>query len=337
MLLTPTRKQQQAVWQAAGQKVSVEIARGMALREIHLRIKGAPTLTGGNNTVANTLLGDEWGLIKKVEIYTNGSNPILSLSGQQLKNLNRYYYDTLPLITPTLGDGATANPAFNSSLIIPLWSIRSVRPFDTVLNSGEFQSVRVDITFGTFTDINSAATAWTTSPVAYISTHESDPTELPMFLRRHLTFNKVYTGAVQGDRLALPLGPMYQGLALQVLNPGQTAELPLAIDNIRVVSGPTVFMDADEADARQINALRFGLPWGQYKTTAGIAYNSSGQVSTKADFGAWYFLDFVTDGYAVNESLDTDKMGDTYLEFNVNQACVINVITREWLRIARSK
>lgn len=307
------------------------------MREIHLRIKGAPTLTAGNNTVANTLLGDEWGLIKKVEVFTNGSNPILSLTGQQLKNLNRYYYDGFPLITTTLGDGATANPVFNSSLIIPLWSLRSVRPFDTVLNSGEFQSVRVDITFGTFTDINSAATAWTTAPVAYLSTHESDPVELPSFLRRHLSFNKVYAGAVTGDRIALPLGPMYQGLAIQVTNAAGTSELTAAFDNLRVVSGPTVFYDGDEADLRQVAALRWGLPWGQLQTTAGIGYARSGQISSAANLAAWYFLDFVTDGFTVNESLDTDKMGDTYLELNVNQACVVNVVTREWLRIARSK
>src|SRR4051812_7444674 len=106
MLLAPTKKQPQAVWQSNNQKVSVEISRGMAIREIHLRLKGQPTLTGANNTVANTLLGDEWGVVKKIEVFTNGSNPLVSLTGQQLKNLNRFWYDTLPPFTPTLGDGA---------------------------------------------------------------------------------------------------------------------------------------------------------------------------------------------------------------------------------------
>lgn len=332
--LVVTRRQQPVTYTGSGQKQIVQLNKGLLYRALMLRLTGAATTTIANNTAALTSLGDEWGVIKKVEIIANGSDVLFSMSGNDLWWYNRLWYDTFPHVTPTIGDGATANPAFDSTLIIPFWSPRSSKKIDTALFSGEFSDFRLEITWGTFTDINSAATAFTTNPVVEVGSTEQEPSVLPPVLRRIIKYVQQPAGANAAFRIPLDVGPMYRGFLINTTNTAGTTESAAQFSNVKLVSGSTVYADISEPMLQQSGNLLYGIPFGIEKTTAGIAYQTTPRISTSSSQAAWYNFDLVQDGY-LTEAINTSSLSELYLEFNVTGACTINVLASQLIPLNR--
>ncbi len=296
--LVLTRKQQPVAY-VAGQKQIVQLHKSMLYRELYLRLTGAPTLLAANNTVAKTKKGDEWACVQKIEIIVNSSDVIRSFSGDQLWQLNRMYYGCNPAVTPAIGDGATANPPFDSTLVIPFWSPRVIRPFDTAFDTAGVTDFRLEITWGLPTDINADAAAFTTAPAIEIGSHEqdhpADPAAHPRLLKRVVTQTLDVSGASGNFRFPLDVGPRYRGFLINVTTAAGVDTAGLAT-NFKLVSGSTTFVDVSEPMLYQANALRSDIGFPQLPVVAtGIFSNAPIRVSAASNPRAWYNLDLVTD------------------------------------------
>lgn len=320
------RRQQPVTYTGSGSKQIVQLSRGMLYRELRLRLTGQPTLTAANNTRANTGLGDEWGVIKRIDIVANASDVIRSFTGDDLWNLCRYWFGTNPRITPTLGDATTANPSFDSVLPIPFWQPRSAKAIDTLLDSRNLTDLRLEITWGNFTDVNSAATAWTTNPAVEISSYESFGIEGPFKLHRVFKIVNQPTSANSQLRIDIPVGPQYRGFIINTKNAAATADATGIISNFKLISGSTVFMDISEPVVWQMGHLSNDIDFEQFRDSTGamVAPNSY-RASTGSAERSWYYVDLVGDGY-LTEAIDTFGYSEFYLELNVTGAATINVL-----------
>ena len=335
-------RRQQPVVYAAGTKTMIPVTRGLCFRYMALHLTATPTITGANNTVANTGLGDEWACVSKIELIANGTTVLFSAAGSDLKQLQKILLGQRPRVQPNLGDGATANPVLDSTVIIPFLNPKSRRPFDTLLYTGEMSDLRLEVTFtADATAINSAATGWTAQPVIEVFTREQtiplDPTTgapmLPNFYRRMLKIPFQISGANPAARYQLNTGPIYRGAILNVLS-GALAESATILTNVKTFSGPTVFSDMTYNSLEAVGKELTNTPDDQAPLSTGIWIQSAGEVSSKRVVQSWAFSDFCEDGY-MSEALDTDSIGDTFFEFNVNAAATINIFTQELLRINR--
>jgi len=338
---TVITRRQTPVTFAAGAKQITQITRQLAMRGIYLHLTVTPTVTGANNTAANTKLGDEWACVQKIELIANGTTTLFSFAGSDIKSMCRILYGFQPRINTTLGDGATANPALDSTVWIPFLNPRSIRPFDTLLFTGELSDLRLEVTWAADqTSINGTATGFTVAPSIEVYTREQTlPTDangqpvLPNFYRRTLKIPVQISGANSAFRYQLNTGPIYRGLILNELS-GVPAESHTILTNVKVFSGPTTFIDVNAESLYEFGNEQAKIPQFQYGIAAGGFFQSSGQASTAADPRSWRWLDFCDDG-RMSEALDTDSIGDTFLEFNVNAAATINIFTQELLRINR--
>jgi hypothetical protein len=302
-----------------------------------LRLTGQLTCTLANNTVANTKQGDEWNVIRKVEIIANGADVLFSMTGEQLAKYNRIGLGNNKRVVVALGDGATANPSFDTTLILPFWMWRGSRPFDTALDSSQFSDFRLEVTFGTFTDVNSAATAFTANPAIEVGSHESAMPTVedgrPVALRRTIVQQLAVTGASAALRFPLDVGPRYHSFIINTKdNAGTPVDSTGIVGNVKLVSGSTNFIDISEPMLRQWGQLRHDIPFGQEKDSTGILRQVSYDVSSSANQDAWYFLNLCTDGL-LSESIDTSQFNEFYLEFQTLAAGNIFVISNQLLPI----
>lgn len=282
---------------SSNNKVAEELSRGSVLREIYLNLKSSPTLTGANNTAANTAKGDDWGVVKKIELIANGSEVIRSLSGEALRMFNLFYYGITPKAATSLGDGATANPSLSSTLILPLWLPNSRRPIDTALETRDLSELTIEITWGTFTDINSAATAWTTEPSIDAYVLESFGALENHSMTRITTIEKTISASASEYQLRLPVNPMYRQFLINTTDAGvDDADV---INNLKLRSGGTVFLDMSEEVLQMSTALRNGIA----RPFNGQTYDDM-FISANSNFEGWYFLDLAFDGL-MSEIIDT--------------------------------
>jgi len=316
------KRKQVTVQYVTNGKWTESLSRGFIYREMYLRLQGAPTLTGGNNTLANTRKGDEWQVVKKIELIANGVDVLRSIDGNALWWLNLLWYGVAPHITFTIGDGATANPAFDSTLILPFWLPQSLHPIDTALNSGVLSSLEIAITWGTFTDINSAATAWTTNPTLEVYTCES-------FGAQDANFSQFRQWVIQKDipatnsrfQVDLPVGNIFRGFLLNFSNgttgnPALDGDSNAVLNNFKIISGTTVFADMQETPLWDGEMTRRSVQ-RVWTGAAGGSYTADRRGTTN-DRTGWYLYDHVTDGF-MSEAIDTLGFSELKLELDVTK------------------
>ena len=66
------KRKQNTVDYSSNNKIDKPLSRGMVYRELYLHLTCTPTITGANNVYANTLAGDDWAVIKRIQIIANG-------------------------------------------------------------------------------------------------------------------------------------------------------------------------------------------------------------------------------------------------------------------------
>jgi hypothetical protein len=310
------RRPQGSIAFEANSKVSLRIGRGMVYRELHLLLEGAPTLAGAANTLAATLRGDEWAVVKRIELIANNTQVIRSLSGNDLWWLNYFLFGTPPPITPAMGDGATANVPFASSLVIPLWMPRSIRPMTTALDARQLSDLKLEITWGNFADINAAATAWTTEPTVKVASLESFNVQGTFSQWRVFTIEKEITATNPQFQIDIPVGPAYRGFMLGFTDAGK--DDGDILNNFKIVSGSTVYADITERLLEQVdghirNSLIHSFDSG---AGAGGVYDAFRRGTTYNSVDGLYFYDHVTDGY-LTEAIDTLGLSEFKLELDV--------------------
>lgn len=310
----------------AGNVQTERLSRGMVYRELMLKLHMAPTTTLTNNAAGNIERGDEWGIISRIEIIANNTDVIRSFSGNDLWWLNYFWYGVYPKVSPTVGDGATANPETFCCLIIPFWMPRSIRPMDTALDARELSDLKISITWGAdWTWVNNAATAWTTEPSVSVYSLESFNVKGPFNQWRVFKMTQNIPAANALFQVELPVGPMYRGflLNLEDTTAGYTnvVDVPTGVEaagsliNFKIVSGTTVYADLPWYMLRQI------LSWERiscnptFDDATGL-YDNVRRGQPANDRQAWLWFDHVTDGHNT-ECIDTLGFSEFKLELNV--------------------
>lgn len=318
------RKQNPIASQGQAGQVPVKLNKTLVYRQLQLELTGALTCTAANNTAANTLLGDEWGALTNFQIQANGSDIFRNFSGDDLWWLNWFWYQNAPRLTSTLGDGATANPSFDSTLIVPFWYPDSFHPFDTILNAGRFNDLQALATFGSFTAVNSAATGWASNPTLSIVSHEqllpadtNDQPKLNWVVKKQ---SNIPGGTNSAYRVLLDAGVNFSRFLINIKNAAGTADAgsttfataPSAlVSNVKVVgAGGRVYVDRSYNEILQETRIRKQML--QTVPRRGQASNSD----------AWIEIDLCPDG-RLKEAMPNPN--DAYLEFNVVGNCQINV------------
>ncbi len=311
---------------AASQTQIVQLPKTNNLREIVLKLSGAPTLLAANNTVANTKRGDEWAVLKNVKVVSNSSETMFEMSGNDLWWLNFFMTGNAPFTTPGLGDGATANPAFESVLIIPFWAYRARKPSDSIFQTGAVNDFRIELTWGDFTDINATATAWTTNPSIEVQVEEVEPSGyVPPFITRYTKQTVSFAGVQNAARIPLDIGPSYRALQINVLNSAGDTDTPGLISNVRLMSGGIVLREYSEKMLFQSSIIRGDCPTFNQIASTGINSRSNGRVSAKNDPRAQYFMNLCLDGY-LTEAVQSSTFNELYLEFITTNSCIIQSI-----------
>lgn len=307
----------------------VELPKQNFLREIGIRLTGAPTVTAINNTVANTKRGDEWACVRKVRIVANSSEVLFEMTGNDLWMLNYHMIGTFPQITVGLGDGATADPAFDSVLIVPIWAYRLARPSDAIFHTGMVNNLRLEIDWGTFTDINGAATAWATNPAIELQLEEVEPSNFkPPFRSRMVKQTVVVGGASPAQRINLDIGPGYRGFLLNTTNSAGDTDSSAIITNAKLVSGSKVLREYSAPMLWQLAQLRGDAPIPNAFASTGIASRQVGRISAKNDIRAWYNVNLCLDGYGA-EAVASSTFNEMYLELVTSGAGIVNVIQQQ--------
>lgn len=332
------RKQGVALWAGANNVVTLQLQRQNLYRGLGIRYQATPTLTAGNNTVANTAKGDEWGGLSRIRVVVNGTDALLDMTGDDLYMLNKTAFGIQPRITPTLGDGATANPALDSFLHIPFWALRCLKPMDTAYESWRAGSLQIELTFANYTAINTAATAWTANPQVEVYSSEITPAFdgnnnlkfvppwVPRIVRQYVDFATSQTGG----KFYLDSAPYHRGILLNVQASGGGDDLTTALTNVKLFAGTTQHRDLAASVALRYGELLQSLPANIEIDSTNIARQTRGRVSQSSDPRAWYYISLPEDGY-MSEAIGGLNAQDVYLEFQTSAACRIVAICQQVL------
>lgn len=324
------RRQQPHVY-GANTKTVQPLSRGMIYRELALQLTGQTT--DATNAQSGVQRGDEWGVVQRIDIVANGNDVIRSLSGNELWWYNKMAYGASPRVTSAIGAG-TANPSFDSTLIIPFWMPQSVRPLDTALDSRRLSDLRLEITWGTHANISSTATAFTTTPQIQVMSVESWGVDGPFSGSQLNKIQRNVASANQQERMDLPTGPMYRGFLINVANTANTADQVGSVTNVKLISGTNVIRDMPFNALRDWARLRVNSNREYVGLTTGYIEPRRGSTNNLQD--SWVFMDLVTDGL-MTEAVDAAGLSELYLEFNVGAACTLNVLPMKVIPIRRKQ
>lgn len=304
------KRSQKIIEFSASNKVSESLSRGMIYRELYLRLAGQLTLALINNTEAKTKRGDEWAVVSRIDVIANNTDVLRSFSGNTLWWLNYFMYGASPRITAALGNG-TDNPAFDSVLILPFWMPQSIRPIDTALDARNLSDLKVEVTWGTHTDINGDATGFTVSPTLTIDSAECFGVEGSFSQSRIFTMEKEITATNPQFQVTLPVGPMYRGFLMNFTD--ASVDDNAVLNNFKLKSGTTVFADQSDMVLQQAQMIRTGAvrPWD-----AGAEGYDNLRRGTANDITGWYYYDHVMDGF-LSEAIDTLGFSEFEIELDV--------------------
>ena len=319
------RRPQGNVLYQANSKVSIPISRGMIYRDLYFKYYGSVTpVNAAGNSQALTLHGDEWGVIKRIDLIANNTDVLRSISGNQLWWLNYFMYGVPPNVIPALGDDTAVEVPWASYLVLPLWMPRSLRPMDTALDARELSDLKLEITWGDYTDIQVAATAFTIDPVLEVHSLESFGAKGPFSQWRVYAIEKTIAATAAQFQVHLPVGPMYRGFLMNFTEGAGAAiaDTGAILNNFKIVSGTTVFADIPAELLSHGDRLKQSV--SRFWDNGGEAYDGLRRGTTFNNLEGWYFYDHVTDGY-LSESIDTLGFSEFELELDVTAGAASRV------------
>jgi hypothetical protein len=205
---------------------TVRLDRSLFLRAINMRLALAPTVTLGNNTAANTAVGDEWSVVKQIRLKV-GNTLLRTITGAELRWINAIQYGLTPRVTATLGDGATANPFAWSDLLLPIFPPDMKDPFVFSLNAPSFDGeLTLEVQWGDFDTLNSSATAWTTEPTLQIEGEMNTGPNIPYISSQLMQIESIPVADLASG-FRLPTDSALRGIQLRFKTAAGTADSPL--------------------------------------------------------------------------------------------------------------
>lgn len=309
-------KQDVVPW-LSGQRQSIILRRGMVMRDIILQLQ-ATCAKATALTIAGMPQGDAWNLVDHIELVQNGSEVLWSLTGEELMLYNQLQFATDPTPIQTLF-ADTLSITANSTVILPLWTPRAIRPLDTALDTSILSALRLDVYWrGSYTDMHPLATSFTANPSISVWTNESffpDGVK-PVFTGKRISrLSKVIAGAGPNQRIDIPLGAMVHSIMGITKNSAGTADAapPTAV---RIKSGPMVFADFNPMVETNAYLTRLNCP-------SASPFGSSSNLSIGQSCWIW---DSAKDGF-LTECPDTIGLSEFYVEMDFAGACNVELIT----------
>ena len=316
------RKRRQTTVQYQANDTQIErLGRGMIYRELHLQLNFTLDAASGNAIDAtNTNRGDEWAVVKNIRVIANGSDVLRNFSGNQLRWLNKLVYGFEPRNPLAPGVSAGGSLAVSSSLVLPFWSIGTVRPLDTALDARQLTSLEIEIEWGDASSITSATDAsFSSSPTLKVYSLESFGVEADFAQSRVFKIQESSVAVNDQHEVDIPVGSMYRGFMVNTSSSGVDGS---NLDNVKLKSGTTVFVDQEAALLRDIANMRHGVHVTH--DDAGTAEDAV-FVSDNSDLAGWHYIDLVTDG-RLKEALDTLGLAELTLELDVSTQTDITVL-----------
>lgn len=302
---------------AANARQSKEINRGMVYREMYLRLTGQLTCTNGNNTPGNTQIGDEWGCVKDITLRLNGRDVFKRIDGPSLRWLQYYLYGEFPRKSlGTIGDATTANPSFDSTLILPFWMPRSANPMDFAFDTSKVSRIDIEITWGNYTDINSAATGFTVQPQVDVQVYEVANVGGQFARWNVFPIQEVIAGATTKYQFKIPVGYMYRSFLIH--------DASKIITNVYLESHPTEWLNMP------IEVVRDKLGVDRRNSTVPGAFTNTFYLAgaTGDDLSHFIYMDFVGHGNNT-ESIDSYGLSDLFFEADTNGAGTVTLFPQQ--------
>lgn len=307
----------------ANNKSTQELDRGMVLRELYLRLTGQITATAANNIAANMFPGDEWALVNDITLRTNGRDVMKRISGRALRWLQYYLYGTYPLkALNQLGNGVTANPSFDSTLIIPLWMPKSVSPMNFALDTRTLSRLDLEITWNNYQQVNSTATSFITNPQIQVYVNEVTNVQGKFSKWNLFPITSVIAAATQKYQVKIPVGYMYRSFMIH--------DESAIISSMYIRSGPTEWANIP---VQLIQTILENDRRASSSIMVTGANNNWLCGATGDDLEHFMYFDQVSDGHN-SESFDTFGLSEFYLEFDTTGAGTVVVYPNQ-LVVAR--
>jgi len=313
---------------AANAKETEKLDRGYVIREIALRLTATITTTDTAITAADILPAGLWGVVRNLRLKLNSNTNIRDISGDELKLLNYFYYNTGDFVDESalvVGTGTTVT--VNSTLILPLWMVDSMQPIDTQLDATLLSGLELQVDWGGITDITDAANV--TLDDCYMETGTLNTFGIKGPFNTQLVTAEQYevTGANPRFQIELATGNLYRSFMIGCQD-SDGNDLAGAIDNIRVFSGGTDYFNVPAELWQRWSDKR-------ERIIQNINGGSGRFVSSNRDMDAWFYVDMVTDGY-LSESINAIGLSTLKIELDVNQAVsALKLVKQEIVPLAQ--
>lgn len=313
-----------------GASTDQDLPRNFIYRGFILTISGTLTVTGANNTAANTVMGDVWNALQNIQFQFNGTPTWRNFDGPTLWWINRLLLENnfCPTPPPLIGDGATANPTFEAQLYVPTWLPGLWEQFQFALPANLLNSFQVRFTYGQATNINALATGLSLSlrmeadvQLDAMVGADGKPINYNPTLWFPVQQNVAVGAATNGFRLPMPTSNSYRGILVRCRNAGGTAESAL-LSALRLKTTGDVYYDRSGSSVRQETNC--------YYNRAVATPRSAG-----SSINGWYWMDLLTEREQayVSEALPTtlkapngslNKLSDLWIEVDTSAACILD-------------
>jgi hypothetical protein len=316
--------QHQSIDYSANSPKQTNIPAGGMINEIMCELSMAPTIAGASNTAALAMRGDEFGVIGSLQLKGEDALPIIDLPGSFIKWLHWYNYGAPLKVPSTFADGSTANPVISTCFILPMWSTGSAKPFDSSLdNTAEPNGLTLTCNWLDHTKVNSAASAFTTSPTLKVFTNESPASAHP-FLRKRTFYAQQTFSATGNQRLNLEPGNAYRRFFVNTRD-GSNNDAATRFSTVALYVGGQLKQIATEALLLQAQNLRRGMRFGETIVKNTVELNTAN-----------YIWEQAIDGY-LTHTADTTRRQGNYLEFNITTAPTTITVVYEVLDDLRAE
>ncbi len=302
---------------SANNKQTKELSRGMVWRELYIRLTGQLNLAAADNTPALTSIGDEWALVNDISIRLNGRDVMKRITGPALRWLDYYLYGYFPRkALGQIGDSATLNPSFDSTLIIPFWMPRSQHPMDFAFDTSKVSKLDIEIDWTNYTNVNADATGFAVPPQISCSVYEVANVTGTFARWNVFELSNVIAGASSKYQIKIPVGYLYRSFLVH-----DESEV---ITNWYLESHPTEWLNLPTPIVRDVLGVdrRSSIVPGAFTNTFYLAGANGDDLN--------HFMYFDAAGHGANvESIDSFGLSELFLEFDTSAAGTVNVYPQQ--------
>jgi hypothetical protein len=286
-------------WEANTMK-TLQLPRNFAYDHILLRLTADISII---TAAATAFVEGAFKLIKRIEIVANGSITVKSLDAASLAKLNQYLTgvaNAQSAVPTAIGD----NQSHNAALKIDFAIDRSVSSFDTLLNSMEYSTLDIRITWGDKDSMYSTSTNVTINSASLELTSKECKFERGGSMNKVSTHEIDITATSDALQYRFPVGNKYRGVLVKAEVDGNPSND--VITEIEFKSGTDVFVKASYDSLRDYNKMAYeqeSVPDG------------------------YVFIDFAEDGLILTQSIDTQGMSDFTGSFKVIKGAGVHTLT----------